>query len=138
MDRAQGYDSRGFAAVYNVAILHDELMLKLKKLDSSLRSRNIPTGQTRAFELQESLLPMTAGEVTNAISGYVVDGLGGGIAGLFVVCWDGGHQLWRISLDEEDRGVGGPIVTIPAYPTPSRPERRRTIVRSSELKPQSK
>lgn len=101
-------------------------MLKLKKLDVSLRSRNIRTGQTTAFNSQTALLPENFGVVTNATSGYVLDPLGSEIVRVVVVCWDGPVKRWEVDL-LDDAGEDGVIVTIPAGPAPVPPDRTRVI-----------
>jgi len=123
-----------------VVILRDQMVLKLKKLDVTLRSKNIQTGQTKAFNVQESLLSPDVGRVTNATSGYVPDVLAGGIGRLLVVCWDGGNRLWNIALDDAEEESGGPVVTLPAEPTTpaaggARP--RTKIVKPDVAKPES-
>lgn len=105
-----------------VVILGDQLMLKLKKLDVSLRSRNIPTKQTTAFDMQGSLLGEGFGTVTNAVSGYVLDPLGSDIDRIVVVCWEADQKHWEIDL--MNPGEGGTVVTIPASPTPPAPRTR--------------
>jgi hypothetical protein len=107
-----------------VVVLQDKLMLKLKKLDVSLRSRNIPTMQTQAFATQTSLLGNGFGTVTNAVSGYVLDPLGSDIDRIVVVCWDDDQKQWEVEL--LDSGEGGTVVTIPAAPAP--PGTRTRIV----------
>jgi hypothetical protein len=105
-----------------VVILGDTLMLKLKKLDVSLRPRNIPTKQTTAFNMQASLLGDDFGTVTNAVSGYVLDPLGSDIDRIVVVCWEGDKKHWEIEL--LDTGEGGTVITIPAEPAPPSPRTR--------------
>jgi hypothetical protein len=109
-----------------VVILEDKLMLKLKKLNVGLRSRNIRTGQTTAFDCQTSLLGKDFGVVTNATSGYVLDEIGSQIDRVVVVCWDGQTKQWEVDL-LENAGEDGTVVTIPAAPAP-RPSRTRVIV----------
>ncbi len=106
-----------------VVMLRDTLMLKLKKLDVSLRSRNIPTRQTTAFAMQGSLLGDGFGTVTNAVSGYVMDPLGSDIDRIVVVCWEADHKHWEIDLLDAGED-GGTVVTIPASPTPPTPRTR--------------
>jgi hypothetical protein len=110
-----------------VVILRDTLMLKLKKLDVSLRSRNIRTGQTTAFDMQGSLLGEGFGAVTNATSGYVLDELGSEIVRVVVVCWDGRAKPWEVDL-REDAGEDGTVITIPAAPAPVAPSRTRVVI----------
>ena len=109
-----------------VVILNDTLMLKLKKLDLNLRSRNIRTGQTAAFDQQSALFPREVGVLTNATSGYVLDALGSELARVVVVCWDGRERRWEVDL-LESAGEGGVVVTIPASPAPVRPIRTRIV-----------
>lgn len=123
-----------------IVVLRDQMVLKLKKLGITLRSKNIQTGQTRAFDHQVSLLSPDAGRVTNATSGYVPDALSGGPGSLHVVCWDGVIMLWEIPLDEAgESGGSGPLITLPAEPTaPAASGRRRTkVIKPDEAKPES-
>ncbi len=48
----------------NVAILRDSITLKLKKLSTELRSRNIPTAQIEAFDRQQPLIGSSVGVIT--------------------------------------------------------------------------
>lgn len=117
-----------------VVILKDKLMLKLKKLDMNLRSRNIRTGQTTAFDQQKALLPRDFGVLTNATSGYVMDDLGSEIARVVVVCWDGREKRWEVDLLESaGEGEGGIVVTIPAGPVPPEPSRTRIVAEQNQL-----
>ena len=113
-----------------VVILRDTLMLKLKKLDANLRSRNILTGQTSAFNLQMPLL-VESTTVTNATSGYVMDPLGSEIVRTVVVCWDDADQKWVSDL-LDNPGEGGVVVTIPAGPAPTDLPSRTRIVGDDE------
>jgi hypothetical protein len=115
------------------AELRDQMVLKLKKLDGGLRSRNIQTGQTQAFDTQSLLIPAETGRTTNATSGYVPDALSGSLTSLVVVCWNGRNRLWAVSLDEEQGEAGGPVVEIPAEPAVPRAPRTK-IVKPSERK----
>ncbi len=114
----------------NVAILNDRLMLKFKKLDNRLRSRNIPTGQTIAFDHQTPLIASSVGRVTNATSGYVADDTTGSGAAIVVVCWNGEDQFWDIPLRG---GSAEGALEIPAEPTT--PKRARTRVVKPRAKP---
>jgi hypothetical protein len=115
-----------------VVILDDVLMLKLKKLNAKLRSRNIATGQTKAFDKQDQLLPANAGVLTNATSGYVTDALGSEIVRAVVVCWEGPEKRWEVDLSSS-AAEGGVIVTVPAGPVPTdQRSRTRVIVEQPE------
>lgn len=109
-----------------VAVLHDSLMLKFKKLDRNLRSRNIQTGQTVAFNNQVPLVTDGGGLLTNATGGYVLDRGAAELSKLVVVCWDGPSRLWRVDLDAGK--ADGVMVELPAQPYT--PPTRRTRVRS--------
>ncbi len=113
-----------------VAVVRDQLILKLKKLDQSLRSRNIPTLQTQSFDNQGALLPRKAASVTNATGGYVLDPLTTMPLYIVAVCWDGQNRLWEIPLEDAQGGQAGGAVTLPiaAGPVPPSASRARTRV----------
>jgi hypothetical protein len=131
----QGLRLRKIRGLY-VVILSDRLMLKLKKLDVTLRSQNIRTGQTTAFDEQTALLGEDFGVVTNATSGYVLDQLGSEIVRVVVVCWDGPVKQWEVDL-MDDAGADGVVVTIPAEPAPSAPSRTRVVAEAPGASEQS-
>lgn len=111
----------------SVVILGDAVMLKLKKLDVTLRSRNIRTGQTTAFDRQMPLLGQAYGSVTNATSGYVLDELGSEIVRIVAVCWEGPDKRWEVNLMEATGEGDGTVVTIPVGPAPPTPSRTRVV-----------
>lgn len=115
----------------HVAILHDRLMLKLKKLNATLRSRNIQTQQTMDFDKQEPLLPSDMGLLTNATGGYVVDRGSSEIAKIVVVCWEGLQRRWVVDLAQEEAGTGGVVITVPAGPVPQSGQPRTRVVDES-------
>jgi len=108
------------------AVIDDQMMLKLKKLDSRLRSRNIQTGQTLAFDNQIPLEGFSPRPLTNATSGYVLGKSTRQIERAVVVCWDGDDQHWAIDL-LGNAGSADEVVTLPAAPAPE-PTRRRTKI----------
>jgi len=111
-----------------VVVLSDAILLKLKKLSVTLKSRNIQTGQTRKFDRQRPVLLEAAG-ATNATSGYVLDSAAAAPVKLVVVCWEGKQKVWEVDLDAPESG-SGQIVEIPAAPAP--PQRRTKVVKTVE------
>jgi hypothetical protein len=109
----------------NVAVVSDRIVLKLKKLDPGLRSRNIQTGQTVAFDNQQLVVPSEYGRVTNATGGYVPDSAGAEPGRIVVVCWDGRTRLWTVPLDGQ---VGGVVLEIPAMERGQVSDRTRTRI----------
>jgi hypothetical protein len=110
-----------------VAILRDQMVLKIKKLDKTMRSRNIATLQTRMFDVQAPLIS-AASSATNATTGYVADRATGIAVDFVVVCWDGRTRHWHLPLDKEQTSEGGitrPVVPIGAGPAGSGVLRRR-------------
>ena len=87
-----------------VLIVHDELVLKLKKLDAKLRSNNVPTIQTSLFNAQ-GVLEGTTSTSTKATAGYTLDALNALPTRLVVVCWEGSDRLWTVDLDEGEEGI---------------------------------
>jgi hypothetical protein len=110
-----------------VVIVHDRLVLKIKKLDKRLRSRNIATQQTLAFATQEPITGMDGvNSATNATAGYVLDALTADPVNFVIVCWDGGVRLWTVSLADE--AATGRVVEIEATPADAAQARTRTKI----------
>lgn len=112
-----------------VAVLNDQLMLKLKKLNEDLRSRNIPTGQTKAFDAQEQLMPSTEGRLTNATAGYVPDRTGK-VGQAVVACWDHGELAWSYDL-LGNAGSAAKLFTVPVEPAPT--QRKRIVAKPAAV-----
>lgn len=81
-------------------LMGDRALVSFKKLDKQLKSRNIPTGQTEAFNTQGELHGL--GDVTAAthiIAGYMVDAAGSNPR-IYCTCPFGDTNLWVWRLDE--------------------------------------
>ena len=113
----------------HVAILNDAVMLKLKKLNVKLRSRNVPTGQTAAFDNQRQLLDGSL--LTNATSGYILDAAKS-VNRAVVVCWEGDQQHWAVDL-LNNAADAAHLFELPASRAPS--NRKRTKVVKPTAKP---
>ncbi len=89
-----------------VAIIRDQMVLKIKKLDRGLRSRNIATLQTLMFDDQTPLLG-EAPAATNATSGYVADRATGVPVDFVVVCWNGARDtgIFRLTKSAQPKWV---------------------------------
>lgn len=109
----------------NLVVVGDKIALKLKKLDPGLRSRNIQTNQTVAFDNQELVVPSEFGRMTNATSGYVLDEHGAVPVQIVVVCWDGETKVWDLRLDGE---AGGVTLEIGAANPSEAPDKTRTRI----------
>lgn len=99
----------------NVVIVADSLLLKVKKLDKNFRSRNIRTGQTVRFDMQEPLVDDDAFRITHATGGYVEDATGAAPLHVIATCWERDENLWTLKLDTE-RSPDGPVVEFGAEP----------------------
>ncbi len=117
-----------------VVVLSDAILLKLKKLTVSLRSKNIQTNQTVAFDHQGAVL-FEAPDVTNATSGYVADSIAAMPVRFVVVCWDGDRKVWEVDLDSEARGGAGVVAEIPAAPAPEAPSRTAVVAEGEREAP---
>lgn len=114
----------------HVAILRDQIQLKLKKLSTTLKSRNIQTKQTIAFDQQGRLAGSDELSLTNATGGYVLDGASASIGQIVVVCWTGDERQWVVDL--RDQGQGDVVVSLPAATQAPAPTRRRTRIVGEE------
>lgn len=114
-----------------VVVVRDQLILKLKKLDKSLRSRNIPTLQTKSFDEQSSVLSLAA-SATNATGGYVLDPLTTMPLYIVAVCWNGRQRLWEIPLEDVEDGQVDGSVTVPLDVGPASPSEKPTRTRIAD------
>jgi hypothetical protein len=90
------------------------IALRLKKLDSELRPRNLITIQQQQFA--DHLL---FDEVTNVTAGYRLDATGTEIRDMHIVCWEGKYLAWNLLLPDrsgEETVSGMPITTLPEKP----------------------
>lgn len=83
--------------------LDQRLVLRFKKLDDALRSRNVRTNTQAEMYFQyeiDGVLP-----VTNVTLGYTVDGLGQNMTGIYFTCPVGwSRNKWVINLAGEESG----------------------------------
>lgn len=85
---------RGFL----VLIVNDRIVVRFKKLDRKLRSRNILTNQQRALLRQENL-PGLPPDCTVVVAGYRLGASGLQILDSHVVCPVGSRNKWDIPLN---------------------------------------
>lgn len=112
-----------------VAIINDQIVLKLKKLDRELKSRNIPTMQTAHFDHQGMMPGLNVPAATNATGGYVLDPLTTMPLRLVVVCWDGLMHQWTINLEAETGEAGGDsMFTLPITGAPAGGRTRTRVI----------
>ena len=98
-----------------LVIVEDQMVLKLKKLDKRLRSRNVRTTQADNFFKQE-MLDESVFEGTNATAGYVLDKLSAMPTNMVVVCWHNEAKLWEIDMNDDESGKGGVLVVFDGGP----------------------
>jgi hypothetical protein len=102
--------TRGRGGLFLLAI-RGSFLLRFKKLDAKLRSRNIPTTQASLFEQQHSLeLPGMPPAMTHLNAGYILNRMQTEIAATYVTCPVGKRIEWSVDLASVSFGD---VVTMP-------------------------
>jgi hypothetical protein len=101
---------RGLLIMY----IHDEAVLRIKKIGRNFKSRNIRTGQTIQYLYQLPMADMPP-LAPHYIVGYQADALGA-VDGAYVTLPDGDDVGWVISLDNEGLLPLSEIAPPPAEP----------------------
>lgn len=111
-------------------VLSDRVVLRLKKLGSDLRARNILTRHARAFLYQvQPISEELLGAGTNLFAGYRLNELQTAIEGIYLVCPAGqDHLAWHLELPDVD---GGTVVELEPAPAPETARPRRVVPKRS-------
>jgi len=116
--------------------IDQQIIVRFKKLDDDMKSRNYPTLHALKF-LQQLDIPGIP-PVTRVEAGYQLNGLETGIQAVLITCREGAKLEWFLELDRPAGNVAD-IVEMPIKPSPAGPDGPSRIkIKEGEIKEDKK
>jgi hypothetical protein len=103
-------------------VIKGKIFVRFKKLNSDMKTANVPTEQAEQFNKQQLELP-GLGRLTLLTAGYVLDRTGTAIRNIYLTCRRGNEIIWHRDLRGESQSGSmfapqvGPINPVGTPPT---------------------